>query len=432
MALLIYKQWHRNANLSGTPNSNAKHVKYIGERIHALKKNNPENGLFGKLGGKPFTDNISTKAAEKYVASISRDGKTVFRSCISFTPQRAAMLGLEKNINRWEEFVKYHIYSIAKNNGIGMRDIEYLAAVHDKDGQPHVHIVFWNKNQQVGINYVNPQVCSNTREDIETNAFGELAEEMNIEEETESLIGNPSYTVDNGDSVRKALISLTFGNEKKAQFDIQNKMLEYFNCGAENAVDEIKGFPELLTMFDEIAGSVPKKGRLSYGYMPKEVKKLIDDLSNKLMDTFPDLKDVFKSYLASKKQAAEMYNSTETAYGRLQTATTVGKAEDKLYAKMGNKILKAVSSYKLEQKARADAERRAEYERSQSVMKSLHIVDLTMSISRLLCQELSGAQSEADSVGGTGRFAFGTGDLSKQARLELIYENKDKGKGEER
>ena len=56
MALLIYKQWHRNANLTGTPNSNAKHIKYIGERIHALKKNNPENGLFGKFGGKPFTD----------------------------------------------------------------------------------------------------------------------------------------------------------------------------------------------------------------------------------------------------------------------------------------------------------------------------------------------------------------------------------------
>ena len=60
-----------------------------------------------------------------------------------------------------------------------------------------------------------------------------------------------------------------------------------------------------------------------------------------------------------------MYNSTETAYGRLQTATTVGKAKDKLYAKMGNKILKAISSYKLELKAKTDAECRAEYERSQ-------------------------------------------------------------------
>ena len=432
MALLIYKQWHRNANLSGTPNSNAKHIKYIGERIHALKKNNSENGLFGKFGGKTFTDNISTKAAEKYVAAISREGKTVFRSCISFTPQRAAMLRLEKNIDRWEEFAKYHIYTIAKNNGIGMRDIEYLAAVHDKEGQPHIHIVFWNKNQQVGVNYVNPKVCGNIREEIETNAFGELAEEMNIEEETESLVDNPSYTIDNGDSIRKALISSTFGNEKKAQFDIQNKMLEYFICGAENAVDQIKGFPELIAMFDEIAGSVPKKGRLSYGYMPQGVKKLIDDLSDKLMDMFPELKDVFEGYLTSKKQVAEMYNSTETAYGRLQTATAVGKAKDKLYTKMGNKILKAISSYKLELKAKTDAERRAEYEHSQTVMKSLHIVDLTMSISRLLCQEFSGTQGEAASSGGTGKFALGTGDLSKQARLELIYENKDKGKGEER
>ncbi len=194
-------------------------------------------------------------------------------------------------------------------------------------------------------------------------------------------------------------------------------MLEYFISGAENAVSEIKGFPELTAIFDEIADSVPKRGRLSYGYMPQEVKKLIDGLSDKLMDTFPELKDVFKGYLTSKRQVAEMYNSTETAYGRLQTATAVGKAKDKLYVKMGNKILKAISSYKLELKARADAERRTEYERSQSVMKSLHVVDLTMSISRLLCQEFSGVQGEAASSGGTGKFAFGTGDLSKQARL---------------
>ena len=112
---------------------------------------------------------------------------------------------------------------------------------------------------------MNPKVCGNIRDDLETNVFGELAEEINIEEETESLVGNPSYTVDNGDSVRKALISLTFGNEKKAQFDIQNKMLEYFISGAENAVNEIKEFPELKAMIDEIADSVPKRGRLSYG-----------------------------------------------------------------------------------------------------------------------------------------------------------------------
>ncbi len=166
--------------------------------------------------------------------------------------------------------------------------------------------------------------------------------------------------------------------------------------------------------------------------MPQEVKKLIDNLSDKLMITFPELKGIFEGYLTSKKQVTEMYNSTETAYGRLQTAITVGKAKDKLYAKMGNKILKAISSYKLELKAKTDAERRAEYERSQSAMKSLHVVDLTMSISRLLCREFSGTQGESASAGGTGKFAFGTGDLSKQARLELVYENKDKGKGEER
>ncbi len=44
-----------------------------------------------------------------------------------------------------------------------IEDIEYVAAVHLKEGQPHVHIEWWNKEQQIFINKVDPLICDSIR-----------------------------------------------------------------------------------------------------------------------------------------------------------------------------------------------------------------------------------------------------------------------------
>lgn len=422
MALLIYKQWHRNANPPGTSKSNALYIKYIGERVHVLKKESNENGLFGKYDGKAFVDDIKTSEAEKYIEKISDKGITVFRSCISFTSERAEMLGLNDDLNRWEKFAKYHISTIAKHNSIGIGDVEYIAAVHLKKGQPHIHISFWNRSQQVGINYVNPEICNQLRDELETNAFGELAEEWVYSEENEPVLNNPNYVVDNGDSVRRALITKTFENERKAQFDIQNKAIEAFMKNADENIQRIRASPELDKLFLAISAAVPPKGRLSYGYMPVDVKEKIDELSNKLLNTFSELKEHFDIFIKSKRQVAEMYNSTDTPYGRWQIETAVGKERDKLYTKIGNKILKAISSYKIEIRVQQTMERQAEYKRNQEIMRQEQMLNLAISIFKLLKSNSTQAQNESAS-----KYAFGTGDLSKAARQELAFEHKDKG-----
>ena len=48
-------------------------------------------------------------------------------------------------------WVKYHISDIANGMNMKIENIEYLAAVHLKEGQPHVHIMWWDIQQQVLI-----------------------------------------------------------------------------------------------------------------------------------------------------------------------------------------------------------------------------------------------------------------------------------------
>lgn len=417
MALLIYKQWHRNANKPKTPQSNSTHIKYIGERIHVLKAEGMENGLFGKIGGKNI-ENISTADAMNYVERFSKQKKTMFRSCISFTPERAELLGLKSKVN-WEKYIRYHAYTLAEKNKIDLKDFEYLAAVHDKKGQPHVHIAFWNKNQKVGINYVNPEIPNEIRDTIEIDSFGELAEEM--QEDYESPSVNDAFTVDNGDEVRKALIKRTFKNEIDELHNAQGSLYKAFENEGISILSSDSSFLELTEEFSELAEEIrtnpkTKGGRLAYGFMERDVKEKIDDFSKKMMTTFPNLKMLFDDYVLSKQTEAEMYNSTDSNIGAYNIAKTVGEANDRLYRKIGNEILQAIKKYNMEMKIAA-------YNQSQQEIKQQQSERLVLSVLRVLKNFCKEGQSNVSSAANK---IFGRGDMSRSAILDLLKENKDK------
>lgn len=172
MPKIIYKQQHVGSNgRKFSPSRNAHYVKYIGEREHVFKSSHEsnlvkymgerehaakqsDNGLFGYINGS-FSDNYSTSEMQNYVRKISTSHRNVFHSIFSFTPESAEEAGLRTLID-WEEWVKFHISDISRNMKMKQENIEYLAAVHLKEGQPHVHIIWWDKAQEILINKVDP------------------------------------------------------------------------------------------------------------------------------------------------------------------------------------------------------------------------------------------------------------------------------------
>ena len=182
MPKIIYKQQHVGSNgRKFTASRNAHYVKYIGEREHVLKPSHEtnlvkymgerkhaarqsDNGLFGYINGK-FSDSYSTSEMQNYVRKISTSHRSVFHSIFSFTPESAEEAGLRTLID-WEEWVKFHISDISRNMKMKQENIEYLAAVHLKEGQPHVHIIWWDKAQEILINKINPVICDQIRIDV--------------------------------------------------------------------------------------------------------------------------------------------------------------------------------------------------------------------------------------------------------------------------
>ncbi len=374
MPKIIYKQQHVGDNgRKFSASRNSHYVKYIGEREHVLKTSHetnlvkymgerehvaklidkkvknaetdelitydvqsknqekakydedidsaskemftePENGLFGVINGK-FSDSYSTVEMQKYVRKISTPHRNVFHSIFSFTPESAAEAGLN-TLDDWENWVKYHISDIANCMNMKIENIEYLAAVHLKEGQPHVHIMWWDKQQQVLINKVDPIVC---------------------------------------DNIRIAAIKSTYHDQFVALHNNEDKLIRKLRSDiADYAASSLAEIPsdvysrKIIAGIEHIHDIIPKKGRTAYKYMPAEVKKEIDILSHFIIDNNPDFRSTYEEICELRRLYNEMLHSDETNYGKLQLATFMGKINDEIESSIGNAILKLIMK---EQKA---------------------------------------------------------------------------------
>lgn len=374
MPKIIYKQQHVGDNgRKFSASRNSHYVKYIGEREHVLKTSHetnlvkymgerehaaklidkkvkkaendnlitydvqsknqekskydedidsaseemftePENGLFGVINGK-FSDSYSTVEMQKYVRKISTPHRNVFHSIFSFTPESAAEAGLN-TLDDWENWVKYHISDIANCMNMKIENIEYLAAVHLKEGQPHVHIIWWDKQQQVLINKVDPLIC---------------------------------------DKIRIDAIRSTYHDQFVALHNNEDKLIRKLRSDiADYAASSLAEIPsdvysrKIIAGIEHIHDIIPKKGRTAYKYMPDEVKKEIDILSHFIIDNNPDFRSTYEEICELRRLYNEMLHSDETNYGKLQLATFMGKINDEIESSIGNAILKLIMK---EQKA---------------------------------------------------------------------------------
>ena len=355
MPKIIYKQQHVGDNgRKFSASRNSHYVKYIGEREHVLKPSHetnlvkymgerehvaklidkkvknaetdelitydvqsknqekakydedidsaseemftePENGLFGVINGK-FSDSYSTVEMQKYVRKISTPHRNVFHSVFSFTPESAV--------------------EAANCMNMKIENIEYLAAVHLKEGQPHVHIIWWDKQQQVLINKVDPIVC---------------------------------------DNIRIAAIKSTYHDQFVALHNNEDKLIRTLRSDiADYAASSLAEIPsdvysrKIIAGIEHIHDIIPKKGRTAYKYMPAEVKKEIDILSHFIIDNNPDFRSTYEEICELRRLYNEMLHSDETNYGKLQLATFMGKINNEIESSIGNAILKLIMK---EQKA---------------------------------------------------------------------------------
>lgn len=386
---LIYKMRLTTPNKPGTASHNSNYVKYIAEREHAMKLSpESESGLFGKIGG-IFSKELNVVNTQQYIYEKSKSGSTIFNAYISFRPEMVKQLELD-SIDKWQNYIKYHTETLMRGYGIPKDRFEYIAAVHDKKGQPHIHISFWDTNPPVTVQFVRKEIS---------------------------------------DEVRKKLIHDTFSNELSYYYGISNQaMSDAKELTEKMMIDferDISGMysdkfssvditEDIIRKYAEILNNLPKRGRIAYAYLPKEMKdKVIGMIKEMIM--LPKMKAIINDYYSGARSAAEMFDSKETENGKSEIDRKMRKAAGDLYNRLGNIILKSM----LRTLKENDEQKEKDKAKISTHMTVDSMIYALNAVSRLLrTQGASGTVNTAHAL---------LGELSKQAKIDLAKQKQDKG-----
>lgn len=405
MSVLLYKQRFRQPNYKDTPACNYAHVRYIARRRGVMKNEGMAHGLFGKLEPGEMKQFETWKEVASRVYYLSKEGKNIYRSIISFERNTARELDLIRQKD-WQQYIEAHIATLAEKNGIKIQDLGFACAVHDERHHPHLHVVFWDKNQKVSKNFVHRSIPNAIRIQLIKDTFAARIREYYAEK----------------DAARAAVRDVT--DKEVAEFEQYIKearpkdyerIKDWFETFDEDAIyaDPVygvfsdKSMLPLVKMLFEIKDMIPQGGRITYKLLPEEVKAKIDELVIALLKSNAGLRRAVNRYVESKMNLAKLYGSDKKYLSGKRKEFQ--KEAERLIANRITRTLKAL----------CQKERDNRYsEEEQHFYAEQLVIELLEMFSRL-------------SYGNDRRFEDGqkamSTELSKLARKEKYLELKDKG-----
>ena len=408
MSILIYKQRHRHPNYQKTPKGNYAHIGYIATRPGTVKNEGMRHGLFGKLEPGAVKEFDTWQEAARLVRELSYRRVNMYRGIISFSPETAAELGLS-NHKTWEDYIDRHILTLAKFNGIRVQDLQWVAAHHNEKGHPHIHVVFWNKNQRTMVPFVHPSIPDKIRKQLIRDTFAERIKAYceAKQQAKEHLSAITDEMIDEFEQYMEQLHPQEYRRLREAFGRITDD--ELGTSPLDSVVGAMKIAPFLSRLF-ALKEKMPKKGRLYYKLLPEDVKAEVDAFVAFSKENNEYIRNLMQDYVESKTRLAMLYDA-DPAHLKEQQEKAAAEA-DKMIA---NKILDAIRAM-----LRKDREVQSfEYtEARKAYLTEQMICEILMALE----QNAMSSDMEYDDR----QKAMST-ELSKAARKEWYLRHKDKG-----
>ena len=239
------------------------YMKYIATRPRAERIGT--HGLFSD------DDAVSL---EKAMAELERYTGNVWTHIISLKREDAARLGFD-NAAAWRNLIRAHRNDIAAAMKIPSGDFRWYAAFHDEGEHPHIHMMAWSAKP--GQAYLSKegirQIKSKLTNDIFRNEMLHLYEQKS--ESRDELVRE----------ARRALLELV-----------------------QTMRDSMCDHPDAERLVLELAAQLEAvKGKKSYGYLPKRLKKLVDEIVNE-MERLPGVSRCYDQWLLLQGKVAAYYH----------------------------------------------------------------------------------------------------------------------------
>lgn len=409
ISALIYKQRFFHPNRPKTAVSNYVHIGYIATRPGAVRHANLPHGLFGKLVPGNIDVFQTWQEVARIARAISRQGKNMYRGLISLRTETAMDLGLN-NFEAWQQYIEQHIATLATHNRIKTENLCWAAAFHNEKDHPHLHIVFWDKQQTIMKNYTHPEIPNRIRKQLIKDTFAFKIKEFCAERDL-AKTGITNITDDVLEQFEKHMKSLnprafrTF--QQRFEHEDEDSLLRLPTHHLSNP----QAVEHLGTRLFELRQTLTKSGRLAYKLLTPEAKMLVDEFVLELLQQNPYLAEMVDTYVAAKLEVAKLYTSNPAAL-----ASQSSKYQKEAETRIANRVLSTVRTIiKLEQASDVDIR---QIERYRTWTEQL-ILELLTVMEQLSMQ----AQLDYDDKA---KVVFG-GEWSKQAKKEWLLRQKDKG-----
>ena len=239
------------------------YMKYIATRPRAERIG--AHGLFSD------SDSVSLEKAMEELESYTGN---VWTHIISLKSEDAARLGFD-NAAAWRNLIQAHRNDIAAAMKIPSGDFRWYAAFHDEGEHPHIHMMAWSAKP--GQAYLSKegirQIKSKLTNDIFRNEMLHLYEQKS--ESRDELVRE----------ARRAMLELV-----------------------QTMRDSMCDHPDAERLMLELAAQLETvKGKKSYGYLPKRLKKLVDEIVNE-MERLPGVSRCYDQWLLLQGKVAAYYH----------------------------------------------------------------------------------------------------------------------------
>ena len=247
-------------------NQSEVYLKYIATRPRAERLG--EHGLFGDEDGVDL---------EKAMAELENYRGNVWTHIISLKREDAARLGYE-SVNAWRDLICAHRNDVAAAMRIPPDDFRWYAAFHDEGDHPHIHMMAWSVKP--GQAYLSKEGIRKIKSELTNDIFRQ--EMLHIyERKSES---------------RDELVRQARREMKKLSQEIRQSL-----CSC----------PEVENLMAELSRKLETvKGKKSYGYLPKNLKPLVDRIVDE-MEKLPAVAECYETWWVLQCQVNDFYSEQD-------------------------------------------------------------------------------------------------------------------------
>ena len=239
------------------------YMKYIATRPRAERLG--DHGLFGDEDGVDL---------EQAMDELDQYTGNVWTHIISLKREDAARLGYD-NARAWQNLLRANRNDIAAAMNIPPNHFRWYAAYHDEGEHPHVHMMAWSTGPSEayltleGIHKIKSQLTNQIFQQEMLHTYEQKSQSR------DELVWE----------ARRAIRRLT-----------------------REMVQSICSVPEIEQKMEQLAGQLETvKGKKSYGYLPKPVKKTVDEIVDKL-EELPVVRECYEQWCALQSEVDSYYH----------------------------------------------------------------------------------------------------------------------------